>query len=186
MSRTVGGISSGSASCKLRKMIMFDLARKLDLLTCYRCSEVIETVDVFSIDHKINWLGAPNELEVFFDISNIAFSHHSCNCAAARKPTKKYVDVKERRRQGRKRYYEKKAAIGWVRPRKRSPSIQSMEAFEKDNFRTGRCPSWTPEMKAQALDMLKLGIPVRKISAEVGIACSTLYTFKNAAFAPTP
>ena len=45
---------------------------------CHRCGEEI-TRDTFSVDHIENWSQAENPIESFFDIKNIAFSHHNCN-----------------------------------------------------------------------------------------------------------
>lgn len=50
------GMPYGTATSKLRKMIMFDLAKELGLLVCYRCGGPINTVEEFSIDHKEAWL----------------------------------------------------------------------------------------------------------------------------------
>lgn len=77
--------SRGAAANSLRKLILFDLAGRLDLLTCYQCGNPIETVREFSIEHKQPWEGAENEEAVFFDFDNIAFSHLGCNSGACRR-----------------------------------------------------------------------------------------------------
>jgi hypothetical protein len=92
------GVPQGTAANKLRKSIMFEMAKQLCLATCFRCKEQIISVNEFSIEHKEPWEQSPTPLETFLDLSNIAFSHHSCNCAAARRPTKKYASAKEARR----------------------------------------------------------------------------------------
>ena len=76
------GMPYGTASARLKKRIMFDLAAKLGLLTCYRCDNKIESIEEFTIDHKIPWLD--NDPSVFWDINNIAFSHAKCNYLASR------------------------------------------------------------------------------------------------------
>ncbi len=65
---------------------MYHLAGKLNLLNCFRCDEQILNIKDFTIDHKKEWLY--NDKNLFWDINNIAFSHLSCNSAAARQPNK--------------------------------------------------------------------------------------------------
>jgi len=75
----------GTASNKLKKAILFNLARKLGLDICFHCNEKIESVDNFSIEHKIPWQSSRNPIESFYDLDNIAFSHLHCNISSARK-----------------------------------------------------------------------------------------------------
>jgi hypothetical protein len=77
------GMPFGTASNKLRKLILFDLVTKYEGGICYRCFSKIETVDEFSIEHKNPWFGVSSNL--FWDLENIAFSHISCNTRAARR-----------------------------------------------------------------------------------------------------
>ncbi len=67
----------GTACYKLRKLILFSLAQKLGENVCFRCGELILTVEAFTIDHKEAWQS--KGAEYFWDISNIAFSHSHCN-----------------------------------------------------------------------------------------------------------
>jgi hypothetical protein len=64
-------------------MLLFDFAGKLGLLLCFRCFKPIESVDQFSIEHKIAWLGTDDPIKYFFDLDNISFSHPDCNSRAA-------------------------------------------------------------------------------------------------------
>lgn len=73
------GVSIGTAANRLRKMIMFDMARKLDMLDCFKCGKPIETPEEFSIEHMIPWLH--NDPNLFWDLDNIAFSHLKCHVA---------------------------------------------------------------------------------------------------------
>ena len=82
------GMPIGTASNRLKKILIFEMAKKLDLLRCYRCKRLIETPLELSIDHKIDWLDSGRAEELFFDLNNIAFSHHSCNCSAGRRENK--------------------------------------------------------------------------------------------------
>lgn len=88
------GMDAGTASNRLKKAIMFDMACKLRLNICYHCQVEITNVDLFSVEHKIPWLNSETPKELFFDLNNIAFSHLFCNIEAARVPSM-YADKKE-------------------------------------------------------------------------------------------
>jgi len=78
------GMPIGTAQNKLRKLVMFQLIKKLGLNVCFQCKKEIEKSDDLSIEHKIPWLDSKNPKELFFDLNNIAFSHQSCNYSAGR------------------------------------------------------------------------------------------------------
>ncbi len=80
------GMSISTAKSKLVRLLLFSFAEELGRNTCYRCKQTIETSEDFTIDHKEPWLH--NDLDLFWDLENIAFSHHGCNSSAARRPTK--------------------------------------------------------------------------------------------------
>ena len=77
------GMPHGTASNRLRKRILFHLIQQLGQDVCFQCGEKIDNVDHLSIEHKIPWLD--NDLALFWDLENIAFSHLSCNCGAGRR-----------------------------------------------------------------------------------------------------
>jgi len=79
------GMPIGTASNRLRKMILFSLIQELHRNICFRCSKPIENIDDFSIEHKIAWLDSENPIGLFFDLNNISFSHMSCNSGAGRR-----------------------------------------------------------------------------------------------------
>lgn len=72
-------MSFNKADSRLKKMILFDLVKKLDLDICYRCNNKIENIGNLSIEHKIPWMYSVNPIELFFDLKNISFSHLKCN-----------------------------------------------------------------------------------------------------------
>ena len=76
------GKSFGSSSGQLRKMLLFEFARRLGLLDCYRCGWYIALIEDLSIEHKEDWLGSADPVKTFFDLDNIAFSHIKCNSGA--------------------------------------------------------------------------------------------------------
>lgn len=71
------GMPHGTACGRLRKNILFHLLHKYSEDVCVRCGKKIETVDDLSIEHIKPWEGISAEL--FWDLSNIAFSHIRCN-----------------------------------------------------------------------------------------------------------
>ena len=84
------GMPVGTASARLKKNIMFNMAQKLELDKCFRCGKKIKTVDDLTIDHKKHWLDVDTKL--FWDLKNIAFSHAFCNMSASRNPNKGKVN----------------------------------------------------------------------------------------------
>ena len=88
------GMPIGTASGRLRKMILFDLVKRLELDVCFQCKTVIENIDNFSIEHPIPWLDSGRSIELFFDLNNIAFSHLKCNIGAAKKMTAVHGSVR--------------------------------------------------------------------------------------------
>lgn len=79
------GMPHGTATNRLRKQIIFMLLWELRRLKCHRCGKQIGSAIELSIDHKEPWLNAPNPQERFFDLSNVAFSHLSCNSGAGKR-----------------------------------------------------------------------------------------------------
>lgn len=71
------GMAHGTASNRLRKMVLFDLLQRHGEDVCFKCSEKIENLDELSIEHKQPWEGV--SVELFWSLDNIAFSHLRCN-----------------------------------------------------------------------------------------------------------
>lgn len=76
------GMKLGTAQHRLRVKITFWLVVKCGMTECYRCGLPIENEFDLSIDHKEPWVGVSSDL--YWDLSNIAFSHKSCNYAEHR------------------------------------------------------------------------------------------------------
>ncbi len=74
------GMSFSRANGRLKKMYLLSLLQRLGEDDCYRCGEKIETIEELSIEHKQPWLNV--DIGLFWDLSNIAHSHLSCNSAA--------------------------------------------------------------------------------------------------------
>jgi hypothetical protein len=77
------GMPHGTAMNRLKRLILFNLCQKLNLNYCYRCGKEINASRDLTIDHKINWLN--NDVTLFWDLENIAFSHALCNNRYQRK-----------------------------------------------------------------------------------------------------
>ena len=78
------GMPRGTASNRLRKLVLFDVLQRHQENLCYRCGLEIKTANELSIEHKKPWENT--DVNLFWDLTNIAFSHLSCNCAAGKKP----------------------------------------------------------------------------------------------------
>jgi hypothetical protein len=76
------GMPLGTASARLRKLVMFRLTQRLGEDICYRCKQQIETAEEFSIEHKEPWFNVDSS--PFWDLDNVAFSHLSCNVGSSR------------------------------------------------------------------------------------------------------
>lgn len=101
------GVAVGTAQHRLRKMILWDYVIKCGDNKCHQCGGEILSIDDLSIEHKTPWLDSEDPQGLFFDLSNIGFSHLSCNIKAARKPNKKYDTPEERKSAQWKRYWDK-------------------------------------------------------------------------------
>lgn len=75
------GMAISKAAHRLNRDLIYTMGKKLGLMVCYRCGGPISRED-FTIDHKVDWLHSDDPVTVFFDLDNIAFSHHRCNAGA--------------------------------------------------------------------------------------------------------
>lgn len=71
------GMPLGTASGRLKKQLLFKYVQLAGDDHCYACSDRIESVDDFTVEHIIPWLDSDPEL--FWDLDNVAFSHKACN-----------------------------------------------------------------------------------------------------------
>lgn len=99
------GMNPGTASHRLVKDLLYDFVIKAGH-KCHRCGKEMDREN-FSIEHIEPWLHSPDPVALFFDISNIAYSHLRCNAAAGRRPNQIHADAKERSRVQFARYYAK-------------------------------------------------------------------------------
>jgi len=78
------GMNPSTASNRLKKLLLFSFAKKLKVNWCYQCGSEITRASKMTVEHKTPWLDSADPAGNFFDLDNIAFSHASCNYAAAR------------------------------------------------------------------------------------------------------
>ena len=71
------GMNYSTAANRLRSDLLYHFAIKFGH-KCHRCSKDL-TRETFSVEHIEPWLNSDDPVKNFFDISNIAFSHQSCN-----------------------------------------------------------------------------------------------------------
>lgn len=88
------GMSHGAAANRLRKMVLFRQLQKYGDNICVRCKQIIEIVDELSIEHIKPWEGRSADL--FWDLSNIDFSHMKCNLAE-RHTRSKEIGIRQRK-----------------------------------------------------------------------------------------
>lgn len=108
----------GTASGRLRKMVLFSLLQEVSRDVCHQCSRKIEAAEHLSIEHKEPWLDSENPVEKFFALSNIAFSHLSCNIGAARQPNRRVFASDEERVEFKRAGWRARNAR-WQTPEKR-------------------------------------------------------------------
>ena len=100
------GMPMGTANARLRKMILFNLSKKCGMDICIRCNNPIERIEDFTIEHIQPWEHRNSKL--FWDLSNIAFSHSKCNVPYYRWNKKYSVEEAKEARKKRNRNYMKK------------------------------------------------------------------------------
>lgn len=71
------GMSLGTASGRLRKMLLLRQLKKYGDNICARCGKSIELIEDLSMEHIKPWEGRSTDL--FWDLDNVAFSHIGCN-----------------------------------------------------------------------------------------------------------
>lgn len=76
------GMNPSTASGRLVKDLLFSMAKELGH-KCFQCGGEL-CRETFSVEHKQPWLDSDDPVKLYFDLTNIAFSHKSCNFGAAR------------------------------------------------------------------------------------------------------
>ncbi len=122
------GMDPATAGCRLRKMILFRYAQQNNLDKCFRCDEPL-TIEDFEIDHVVAWLDVDPAL--FWDLSNVKFSHGRCNRKAARRAlsgTIRQIKMQEASRNVRRaksRHYNAPEGKAWCAGHQQYHGIES-------------------------------------------------------------
>lgn len=111
------GINPGTASGRLVKDLLFQFVISSGHV-CFRCGLPMSRAD-FSIEHVDPWLDSNDPAGKFFDLSNIAYSHKSCNSSSRRTPEKIYF-TEEEKRQAQLRYQRESNARNYTTERRRA------------------------------------------------------------------
>ena len=83
------GMNPSTASGRLVKDLLWSLIKQTGQDACCKCGEPMSR-ETFSIEHVIPWLDSEDPVGLYFDLSNIAYSHLRCNIGDARSARKKY------------------------------------------------------------------------------------------------
>lgn len=83
------GMPYGTAKGRLTRQILLNLLTKHNENFCFVCGkEILATTD-FSIEHKLPWESTEN-VDLFWDLDNISFSHRECNLPHKRRSGKSH------------------------------------------------------------------------------------------------
>lgn len=88
------GMPFGTAAGQLRKSLLFQYVKLAKGAICFHCNKPIDTIEEFSIEHKIPWLHSGNARKLFFDLNNIAFSHLFCNLSEGYRHTQNHPSTR--------------------------------------------------------------------------------------------
>lgn len=79
------GMNPSTARSRLIGDVLWSFLENSPQNKCFQCGDPM-TRETYSVEHKEPWLDTTDPLKMYFDPNNIAFSHQSCNSAAARRP----------------------------------------------------------------------------------------------------
>lgn len=82
------GMNPSTASNRLVKDMLFLLIERSGLNSCHHCKKEM-TRETFSIEHIVSWLDSDDPIGLYFNLTNISFSHLACNISAGRRVNKR-------------------------------------------------------------------------------------------------
>jgi len=82
------GANASTLQARLSRQLLFKYVGLSNDVFCYRCASKIESIEEFSIEHKVSWLNSDSPKDLFMDLDNIAFSHLECNLEASNQDKK--------------------------------------------------------------------------------------------------
>lgn len=75
-------LNCGNPNWKLLRYVLFETIKRKNLNICYKCKQIIDTLEEFTVSHKVPWRTTRNregDKDLFWDLNNIAFEHSFCN-----------------------------------------------------------------------------------------------------------
>jgi hypothetical protein len=84
------GMNPSTAANRLVKDLLWFFIFQNDQDNCCKCGEPMSR-ETFSIEHLQPWLDSSDPVKMYFDLSNIGFSHLRCNVEDRRIEKKEYV-----------------------------------------------------------------------------------------------
>ena len=78
------GMNPSTASGRLVKDLLWNFVETTGQSACCKCGEPMSR-ETFSIEHTTPWLDSDDPVGLYFDISNISYSHLRCNIETARR-----------------------------------------------------------------------------------------------------
>jgi hypothetical protein len=78
------GAQRKNLTCTLTRKLLFKVLQQTNLNICWVCKEKIETLQDFSLDHRVEWGSSENPRETFTNPDNIEFAHRDCNYVRSR------------------------------------------------------------------------------------------------------
>ena|SRR5271157_3954910 len=111
------GMHFSTASARLKKSVLFSLIQETGRDICVVCDQIIEVEDDLSFEHIKPW--ESRDVSLFWDLSNIGFSHKRCN-------------TPHRRRGGESRRLIGPEGMSWC---SRCKEFHLIELFSKDTTR---------------------------------------------------
>lgn len=78
------GMNPSTASGRLVKDLLWNFVETTGQSACCKCGEPMSR-ETFSIEHVTPWLDSDDPVVLYFDLTNISYSHRVCNIKDARR-----------------------------------------------------------------------------------------------------
>ena len=108
--RAALGMHVSVANRRLQKDLLYKFVTLSGHNQCFRCGNPMSRDD-FTMDHKKDWLNSGTPQQLYFDVENVAFSHHSCNSGAQIRSTFSDEQRLEARRISKREYMRRTRGI---------------------------------------------------------------------------
>lgn len=97
------GMNPSTAAGRLVKDLLWNFVKTTGQDACCKCGEPMSR-ETFSIEHVTPWLDSDDPVGLYFDLTNIRYSHLRCNISTARQTrTKVPPEITLKRSRDRRR-----------------------------------------------------------------------------------